>query len=148
MRNEMNNQQRAKALAERIKAQIEKSIGKGVNAARMFLVARVKEELSVPAPRKIVTDRVGNKYYRATTKAIKGHPPRKLSGKLRMSVFSKMLSPVSFVIGAKAKSDKGFNYSLYHERKGHGKNSGLHPYIAPTIAKWRKTLIQIGVKTK
>jgi hypothetical protein len=143
----MNNQQRAKALAERIKAQIEKSIGKGVNAARMFLVARVKEELSVPAPRKIVTDRVGNKYYRATTKAIKGHPPRKLSGKLRMSVFSKMVTPTIFVIGAKAKSDKGFNYPRYLDKKGFGAKSGQHPFMMPTYRKWKKELqIIIGGK--
>jgi hypothetical protein len=139
-----NNAQRAALIAERIKAQIEKNIGKGVNAARMFLVARVKEALSEPAPRIIVKDRSGNKYYRATTKAIKGNPPRKLSGKLRSSVFSKMLTKTSFVIGAKAKSDKGFPYSLYHEKKGYGKKSGMHPYIAPTIAKWKTVLLRIA----
>lgn len=75
---------------EQIEQEVAASIGKGIRAAAIFLTARIKEELSVAAPRKAVVGsrglRAGVRYYRATTPATKGAPPRKLSGRLRSSI--------------------------------------------------------------
>ena len=138
-----SNQERMAKLAARIQSQLERSIGKGLNAARIFLTARIKEEVSVPAPKKRSRDALGNVKIRATTRAIPGAPPRKLTGRLRMSVTSRMVTPTIAVFGVKARSDKGFNYPAYHEKKGLGTNSGRHPFMMPTYRKWAKELRMI-----
>lgn len=72
---------------DKVKAQIKRASGKGVLAAAVFYESRLKEILSVPAPRRTVKGRRGRNtgltYYRATTPATRGAPPRKLSGELR-----------------------------------------------------------------
>jgi phage gpG-like protein len=150
------NQEKARRLAEKIAGQIARGAGKGLNAGRAFLVSRIKEALSVPAPRRAIrgAPRPGKKLgpiirYVATTPARPGAPPRKLSGRLRTSVTSVMIGDNIAVIGTNARADPtpkypgGFNYPLYHEIKGVYKRSGNHPFMAPTARKWRGALAVI-----
>lgn len=76
--------------AAQIQAEATRLAGRGLYAAGIYLNARVKENLSIAAPRVIVRSGAGSRrpgatYYRATTPATKGAPPRKLSGALRAS---------------------------------------------------------------
>jgi phage gpG-like protein len=75
----------------RIMADLDDRLFRGLTAACIELQNEAKQVLSVAAPRKMVTagkksKSPGVKYYRATTPAIAGAPPRKLSGRLRASV--------------------------------------------------------------
>src|SRR4051812_1245627 len=76
---------------QQIEAEVSRNIGRGLLAGAIFLTARVKEVLSVPAPRRRVLARSGAYYYRATTPATPGAPPRKLSGRLRASADYQLL---------------------------------------------------------
>ena len=58
---------------------------RGLKAAAIFLAARIKEFLTIAAPRKAVMIR-GVIQYLASQKATRGAPPRKLSGHLRRSI--------------------------------------------------------------
>ena len=154
--------EQARKLAEKITQQIQRGAGKGVDAARVFLTARIKEELSIPAPRKAIRGApAGGKKgpilgYRATTRATKGAPPRKLSGRLRSSVFSRMANVLTAVIGVNARGEPsasyplGFPYGRHHEvRDPAHPSSGQHPYIRVTAQKWMgalQTIIGGGVK--
>ena len=132
----MNNADRMAQLAERIKTQLNRNIGKGLNAARIFLTARIREEVSVPAPRKKYLDRSGNISYRATTKATRGAPPRKVTGRLRSGISSVMIGTRRAVIGVKARSEKGFDYPKHLELTS-------HPFLVPTLRKYKRELKQI-----
>ncbi len=147
-----SNDRNAKLIAADIKAKLEKGISRGLNAAGFFIVGEVKKVLSVPAPRKKRHDSGGNVYYVAATRATPGAPPRKLTGRLRASVIHKTeiepgvgnkKSTYSLIIGVNARSPKGFNYPKYHERKGLGKRSGEHPYLAITIKKYEKKIVDV-----
>lgn len=127
----MTNEQKMAELAKKIQGEVLRSAGKGLNAARLFLVARIKETISVPAPRKLVSPPGGTPYYRATTPATVGAPIRKLSGRTRSSVTSTMVSETEAEIGTTAKSDKGFNYPRYHEEHDHA-------FLLPTLEKYLK----------
>lgn len=70
----------------KIAAEVKRKASLGLKAATIFLSSRIKEILSVPAPRKLVKPKYGAPYYRATTPATPGAPPRKLSGQLRRSI--------------------------------------------------------------
>jgi hypothetical protein len=136
---------KAKKLADKIKKEVERSAGKGLHAFLLFIEARTKEVLSIPAPRKIVRPVGKPFYYRALTPATKGAPPRKLSGRLRGSVQIQMTSPTSGVIGASARAAPsknypgGFPYNIYHEiAKPEWLMGGRHKYIHPTLEKYRK----------
>lgn len=143
-----------KKLKERIQQQLKRGAGKGVEAAARFLTARVKETVSVPAPKKAIrgTPTPGKKLgpilgYRATTPAIPGAPPRVLSGRLRQGVGHKMLGTHRAVVGVHAravptaKHPDGFNYPKHHEvGQGGSLGDGDHPFILPTVRKWRKAL--------
>lgn len=151
-----SNADKARRLAERISQQVKRAAGKGLNAARIFLTARIKETLSVPAPRIRVKSPGGDISYRATTPAIPGAPPRKLSGRLRGSVTSEMQGESRAVIGVSAKgmpsvkSPMGFPYPAYHELKGLGAMSGQHPFLIPTVVRWRSAIRKImggGIRT-
>lgn len=149
----------AEKLAKKIGEQVLRGAGKGLDAARMFLIARIKETLSVPAPRKAVrlppgpgSKRGAIRYYRATTRALPGAPPRKLSGRLRASVTSEkvLAGTVAIWIGANARAmpsrrhPMGFSYPRYHELQVAGMSgSGKHPFIRPTVEKYRRELVAI-----
>jgi hypothetical protein len=132
-------------LAQKIREEVVRSAGKGLNAARIFLTSRIKEVVSVPAPRKRVTPPGGGiPYYRATTPATVGAPPRKLSGRLRGSVTSEMKDELTAVVGCNARSDRGFNYPEFLEKVTPGSvRSGEHPFIKPTIHKHEQDLLTI-----
>lgn len=135
-------EEKAAELAGKITAEVTRSAGKGLLAARLFLTARVKETLSVPAPRK----KIPGGGYRATTRATKGAPPRKLSGRLRTSVTGQTVSPTEEIIGASARGDppQNFNYPRYHEVVTGGMpGSGQHKYVEPTADKYRTELTRI-----
>lgn len=147
----------ARKLQAKIAEQLKRGAGKGLEAMTAFLLARIKEALSVPAPRKRVLIG-GNFVYRATTPAVPGAPPRKLSGRLRQSGTRMMLTPTVAVIGFNArglptkKRPAGFNYPAYHELgSGNVWGGGAHPFIKPTVEKYKnelKTIAGVAVKTE
>lgn len=130
-------------LAQRIALQAQRAAGKGLDATRVFLTSRVKETLSVPAPRQRVQTSTGAIYYRATVPAVPGMPPRKLSGRLRTSVTSERVSERTAIVGVQARSPKGFNYPRFHEIRGPSQHSGRHPFLVPTAKRWRTELRKI-----
>ncbi len=144
-----SNAEVARLLAIRITQQVQRGAGKGLAAAVTFLASRVREAVSVPAPRRAVRAAgVGRKkggilYYVATTRATPGAPPRKLSGKLRQSIWSKMVSPTRAVIGANARGypsgryPQGANYPRILEKSV---GSRRHAFIAPTLVKYRREI--------
>ncbi|VTS05309.1 hypothetical protein [Tuwongella immobilis] len=71
---------------EQIAEEVERAAGRGLTAAAIFLSGRIKEVVSVPAPRKRVKTKRGGIAYRAATPATPGAPPRKLTGRLRASI--------------------------------------------------------------
>ncbi len=81
----------------------------------------------MPAPRTRVTSRKGVRYYRATTPAIPGAPPRKLSGRLRASQ-GYSVSPATLT----ARVGTNVIYGAVHEYK-----TG-HAFLAPTLAAHRQ----------
>lgn len=146
----MTNAERARRLAERIDQQVKRSAGKGLDAARIFLAARVKETINVPAPRRLVKSARGGRYYRATEPAIPGAPIRKVTGRAQQSVTSEISADgLKATVGLQARSDRGFNYPKHHERKGAGKHSGQHPFLLPTAMRWLgqlRTIIGQAIK--
>lgn len=70
----------------KVAAEVKRRASQGLKAATIFLSARVRELISVPAPRKLMKPKNGAPYYRATTAATPGAPPRKLFGQLRRSI--------------------------------------------------------------
>lgn len=152
-----SNQQKMADLAAKIAKQVETGAGRGLNAARVFLTARVKEEISVPAPRAAVRasplpgqKKGGILYYRAVTPATVGAPPRKLSSRMRTSTGSEMVDATTAVLGVKARANPsrkypdGFNYPRHHEQKQPGHpSSGQHQFIKPTVAKYKGELKKI-----
>lgn len=85
----------------------------------------LKVTVSVPAPRK-KSKRTGRLY--AATPAVKGAPPRKLSGRGRGSIAWKMMtSPLASVVGTNV------IYMPAHERRD-------HPWVKPTLARIRPQL--------
>jgi phage gpG-like protein len=100
---------------------------RGLTAAAVELQKQLKVVLSVPAPRTRVISRSGSVYYRATTPAIPGAPPRKLTGRLRASISFK-------IDAANLRATVGTNviYGGRHER-------GNHPWRAvPTSRSARR----------
>lgn len=125
----------------KVVSDFKRSVGRGIEAAAIFLANRIREFLSVPAPRKIVTSRDGVRYYRATTKATPGAPPRKLSGALRRSVGwiileRKVAARVGIFGGKELKHQEPGQVGKYarrHERTN-------HKFISVMIELWRPQL--------
>lgn len=121
---------------DKLRAQIERAAGRGVQAAAIFLVARVKEVLSVPAPRRIAWHRskgVFVRSYQATTKATPGDPPRKLSGKLRASMNYAMEGTMRARVGTRIKYGRPLELRMNHQ------------FLQPTAKKFRAVLIRIMI---
>src|SRR6266566_467806 len=95
-----------KKIALRVKESVERAAGKGLKAAVLFLAARIKEEVGLPAPRDRVPVPGGTFKYVARTKALRKAPPRKVSGALQRSVAGKMITPSKAVITVSAKSER------------------------------------------
>lgn len=101
---------------------------RGLTAAAVHLAGAAKETLSEPAPRERLLSRAGSVYYRATTPATPGVPPRKLTGRLRSSV--------SWTVDkATLRATVGTNsvYGGVHE-------AGNHPWLLPTFQRLRPAL--------
>jgi hypothetical protein len=103
-------------------AEAQRIAGRGLRAAASHLANCFKEVLSVPAPRRRVQSRTGEVYYRATTPASPGAPPRKLSGRLRAAQTRQTVSPTRERVGSNVA------YARRHER-------GDHPFMLPTLAR-------------
>jgi hypothetical protein len=114
---------------QEIQAEVLRITGRGVQSAGYFLSARVKELISVPAPRRIViagpnSKTPGLRYYVATTKAKPGAPPRKLSGRGRANVaaeYDEMTNTSRVGVNLK--------YMGAHER-------GTHAFLLPSLVQW------------
>ncbi len=115
--------------------EVKRSLGKGLKAAAIFLSSRVKELISVPAPRVRVLGKRGKAagviYYRATTPATPGAPPRKLSGRLRTSIAYEVDAD-----GLEARVGTNVKYARRHEYGGHA-------FLVPTLDRWRGELAGI-----
>lgn len=140
------NVQKLANIAAKVQAMVQRSIGKGLATATVFIVARTKEALSEPAPRvkvRVAGPKSGISHYRAATRATPLAPPRKLSGRLRTGIMGKMLTPTRAVVGTNVRAmpsrkyPGGFSYGKYHEVKQSGMpGSGKHQFIKPTVAKY------------
>ena len=133
-----SKQQQAEKLAKQILQKVNKGLERGMDKVRYMLVAKIKQTLSVPAPREKVRPKSGPPYWRATTRAGKGAPPRLLSGALRRSVESAR-SNYQIEITASARSrpskryPRGIPYGKIHEAGRYGDKEGLHPFVVPAI---------------
>jgi phage gpG-like protein len=112
---------------------------RGLTAAAVHLTKRLKEVLSSPAPRTRVTARsgalAGSVYYRATSPATPGAPPRKLTGRLRASV-----SYLVDAAGLRARVGTNVIDGAVHEH-------GNHPWLLPTLAAERSALLQLVARS-
>ena len=71
---------------DKIIKDIESALKRGLTKGCIHMTNETKKLISVPAPRRRAVARDGSIYWRATTRATPGAPPRKLSGNLRRSV--------------------------------------------------------------
>jgi hypothetical protein len=141
----MTAAEKAAELARKIRAEVIRGAGRGLNTARIFLAARVKETMNVAAPKVRVIPRGGGlPYYRVTTPATAGAPIRKVTGRAQGSVGSRMTSEISAEITVNARSNRGFNYPMFHELKSPGSvRSGQHLFIAPTVERYAEDVATI-----
>lgn len=104
--------------------QAKRLAGRGIETGAIWLSGRLKEVLSEPAPRKLVKGPViGFRYYRATTRAAPGAPPRKLSGRLRASIAWAKIDSLTYRVGT------GVVYGKFLELH----KRWPHPWLAPTV---------------
>ncbi len=123
------------ATPQQIADEAARAAGRGLQAAAIFLTSRIKELISVPAPRVRVLGKRGKAagilYYRATTPATPGAPPRKLSGDLRQRVTVEMgTDGLSAIVGANVP------YARRHEFGGHA-------FLRPSLERWQGELAAI-----
>lgn len=127
---DVNAQWNGKQIADEIR----RSLGLGMKAAAMFLASRVKELISVPAPRVRVLGKRGKSagiyYYRATEKATPGAPPRKLSGRLRAAQTWEVKEDGGEIMG---RVGNNVVYGRRLEFEGHS-------YLNPALNRWRDQL--------
>lgn len=134
--------------AAKIAAAAKRATGKGLEAAGLFLAARIRETVGIQAPRKKVVSSGGDVYWRATTPAKYRAPVRKVSGALQRSVRSERRGDY-VVIVVSAKSRDGFNYPRYHDVVIPGQpGSGKHKFVGPTAWHYRAEIRQIIKGTK
>lgn len=113
-----------KWFGDNVQKEIKKKVNRGLRSAAIHLTNKVKEAISVPAPRKRVTSKKsGAIYYRATVKATPGAPPRKLSGQLRRTITYEVNETED-----KARVGTNLKYAKRHEK-------GSHKFLEPTLQK-------------
>lgn len=126
-----------KKLRDKIAAQVKAAAGKGAEAAIRFLHERVREAISVKAPR----------VKGVVTPATVGKPIRMVSGRTYRELYVRKDQFGRWYLVSPTKSTGGFRYPMYHEVKRGGR-SGEHPWVAPTAKKYRSQLRTIAkVKT-
>lgn len=166
-----------------------KMAGNGLRAATIYATNCVKEMLSVPAPRVILTDSKGGRHYRAgfkmnspqrmapaqnydikrstianertykfpkggfgppqqstltyqTAPAIKGEPPRKLSGRLRASMTYEFLEPMKTFEGGDVPTKGRVGTNVKYARPlEFGK--GDHEFLNRTFRERQKEIEQV-----
>lgn len=114
-------EQKAADLASKIDRDVRKAAGRGLDAARFFIEARVKEAARVKAPtRKVYPRNGGQPYLVATTKATPGAPLRVVSGRFAGSITSQMVSTTEALVGASAHAPRAFGraYSIMASMSG------------------------------
>lgn len=97
-----------------------------LDAVAAFYEAKIKQNLNVQAPVRVSVSRDGVAYVRASTPAIPGAPPRRVSGALQRSVTVRRVGhQLMFKADAAAagppgveRRGKGFLYGMKHERGG------------------------------
>jgi len=141
----------------RFSTDVRKIAGRGLGAAALHLTNRIKQVISVPAPRKIVKftkmvpvmkkqklgktgrfkyvaamKKVTTKRIVAATPATPGAPPRKLTGKLRQSIAWQWMKRDTV-----ARVGTNIEYAApleFGPKKFRGKSSGkAHPFISVTL---------------
>jgi len=120
---------------EELDRQVMAMARKGVVAGCIFLKGRIRETVSEPAPRKRVLGKRGKLagvlYYRATAPAIRGAPPRKLSGRYRSTIDYQVASNgLTGRIGSNAVQARRL------EQDG-------HPHLQVTLDRARDELAQV-----
>jgi hypothetical protein len=130
-----------KAILDGIRGKADKAAKSGLEKGKDFLVARVKETVGVPAgPQRRASGGRFTSGFRAVTPATVGAPPRKVTGNLQAKVEGSVVGR-SIRIFSRARSKRGFPYGVYHEAKQAGRpGSGKHPYVAPTIKRFKEQL--------
>lgn len=121
---------------DKIAAEIDRIAARRLVAAAVYLTGKVKEVLSVPAPRQLVKSPRGN-FYRATVDAKRGAPPRKLSGRLRASMTYQVLDA-----GKRVRIGTNVIYARRHEL-GFPKGHAMHPFLKPTLFAERAAIERI-----
>jgi hypothetical protein len=106
--------------------EVKGNLARGIKAVNLFLVAKIREARSKPAPRRKVKSRSGATYYVASTPATPGAPPRLVTARGRGAVTSSF-DPATLT-GRVGTNDR---------RDAHWERSGLHPFIRPTAEKFR-----------
>jgi phage gpG-like protein len=123
--------------SQKLADEIRRALGRGLEAAAIFLAQRTKELISVPAPRVRIFGQRGNvegvKYYRAKTKATPGAPPRKLSGVLHASITWEKKADSGEIV---ARVGTNVEYARRLEYEGHS-------YLHPALTRWRDRLKEI-----
>lgn len=162
----MTPEEKAHRLAMKIAAEVNRLAGEGLDAARLFLEARVRETLSVKAPTRKMTVKkgpnAGQVYYKVLRRADPPPaPPRVVSGRLFGSIVSKMDGPLRALIGSNARaplsknlsnrkstgkktSGQGFQYGRYWEQlhMPGTRDSGRRPFIRSTADRYK---VQLGI---
>ena len=142
--------------------QVRRNVGAGVRTAAIFLTARMKELVSVPAPRKYIggrivrerghlaivgkrvrwvparNRRVGGKYV-ATVPATAYAPPRKLSGALRRSITWQAMD--NWNLRARVGTNIAYGSALEFNRRRRMKTT--HAFLWPTVEAHRTNLQRI-----
>jgi hypothetical protein len=145
--------ERARKVAERVRAALRRGVGKGMKGAVLFLAARLKEEVGLPAPRRKVTAG-GAPSWRATTRAEPRAPPRKVSGALQRSVqvVAERFRPGRAVLTVNARSAGGFPYPLFLETGAADVSArnvvrllgkGRHPFVQPVLDRHMRQLVRV-----
>lgn len=106
-----------------VEQKIRQMAGRGLQVATIHLSNRVRQAVSVPAPRR----RSSTGRYVATSKASPGAPPRKLSGQLRRSIAWQMYKfntvgrvGTNVVYGRPLETWMNHSYLFYSLKKAQG----------------------------
>lgn len=116
---------------DRVLADLKKTATKRIRNACIEAVKDLKQIVSVPAPRK-VAKKTGRVY--AATPAVKGAPPRKLTGRGRASLTYRVSEENGEPVG---RVGTNVVYMPVHEL-GKGGSGGLHKFVEPTMRRHAK----------
>jgi hypothetical protein len=117
---------------EQVEAEVQRIAGRGLLAAGTYLAGRMKDVLSVPAPRRRVTLKSGVRTWVATTKATPGAPPRKITGSFRAKVAVRQPTPERVQVG------------VYNDIRVRPFETWMrHPFLIPTFVAEKSNLVRI-----